>query len=82
MGPFLLGIRASTSTLATLLRRVLAAHVVNGVEAPPPVSAGWTFCDTDADRAREQARRWIGGYYQTVLDHYQFQGDHLARTRG
>jgi alkanesulfonate monooxygenase SsuD/methylene tetrahydromethanopterin reductase-like flavin-dependent oxidoreductase (luciferase family) len=28
------------------------------------------------------ARRYIGGYYQTVLDHYQFQGDHLARTKG
>jgi hypothetical protein len=28
------------------------------------------------------ARRYIGGYYQTVLDHYQFQGDHLAKTKG
>jgi alkanesulfonate monooxygenase SsuD/methylene tetrahydromethanopterin reductase-like flavin-dependent oxidoreductase (luciferase family) len=28
------------------------------------------------------ARRYIGGYYQTVLDHYNFQGDHLARTKG
>jgi alkanesulfonate monooxygenase SsuD/methylene tetrahydromethanopterin reductase-like flavin-dependent oxidoreductase (luciferase family) len=55
---------------------------VNGVEAPPPVSAGWTFCDPDPGRAEEQARRWIGGYYQTVLDHYQFAGDHLAKTRG
>ncbi len=55
---------------------------VNGVEAPPPVSAGWTFCDPDPGRAEEQARRWIGGYYQTVLDHYKFAGDHLARTKG
>jgi alkanesulfonate monooxygenase SsuD/methylene tetrahydromethanopterin reductase-like flavin-dependent oxidoreductase (luciferase family) len=55
---------------------------VNGTAAPPPIAAGWTFCDADAARAREQARRWIGGYYQTVLDHYQFAGDHLARTRG
>jgi alkanesulfonate monooxygenase SsuD/methylene tetrahydromethanopterin reductase-like flavin-dependent oxidoreductase (luciferase family) len=55
---------------------------VNGVEAPPPVSAGWTFCDENAARAEEMARRFIGGYYQTVLDHYQFQGDHLARTKG
>jgi alkanesulfonate monooxygenase SsuD/methylene tetrahydromethanopterin reductase-like flavin-dependent oxidoreductase (luciferase family) len=55
---------------------------VNGVEAPPPVSAGWTFCDESAARAEEMARRFIGGYYQTVLDHYQFQGDHLARTKG
>jgi alkanesulfonate monooxygenase SsuD/methylene tetrahydromethanopterin reductase-like flavin-dependent oxidoreductase (luciferase family) len=55
---------------------------VNGAEAPPPVSAGWTFCDADPGRAEEQARRWIGGYYQTVLDHYKFAGDHLARTKG
>jgi alkanesulfonate monooxygenase SsuD/methylene tetrahydromethanopterin reductase-like flavin-dependent oxidoreductase (luciferase family) len=55
---------------------------VNKTEAPPPISAGWTFCDEDGERARERARRWIGGYYQTVLDHYQFAGDHLARTKG
>jgi alkanesulfonate monooxygenase SsuD/methylene tetrahydromethanopterin reductase-like flavin-dependent oxidoreductase (luciferase family) len=55
---------------------------VNGGDAPPPVSAGWTFCDESAERAEEMARRYIGGYYQTVLDHYQFQGDHLARTKG
>ena len=24
---------------------------VNGVDAPPPVSAGWTFCDESAERA-------------------------------
>src|SRR5205823_4511094 len=55
---------------------------VNGVDAPPPISAGWTFCDPSAERAREMARRYIGGYYHTVLDHYQFQGDHLAKTKG
>ncbi|HEV8615429.1 MAG TPA: LLM class flavin-dependent oxidoreductase [Methylomirabilota bacterium] len=55
---------------------------VNGVEAPRPISAGWTFCDRDAGRAQEMARRYIGGYYQTVLDHYQFAGDHLAHTKG
>ena len=55
---------------------------VNGVDAPPPISAGWTFCDASSARAEEMARRYIGGYYQTVLDHYQFQGDHLAQTKG
>jgi alkanesulfonate monooxygenase SsuD/methylene tetrahydromethanopterin reductase-like flavin-dependent oxidoreductase (luciferase family) len=55
---------------------------VNGTEAPPPISAGWTFCDPSAERARALARQYIGGYYQTVLDHYQFAGEHLARTRG
>jgi alkanesulfonate monooxygenase SsuD/methylene tetrahydromethanopterin reductase-like flavin-dependent oxidoreductase (luciferase family) len=28
------------------------------------------------------ARRYIGGYYQTVLDHYHFELDHLAKTKG
>jgi alkanesulfonate monooxygenase SsuD/methylene tetrahydromethanopterin reductase-like flavin-dependent oxidoreductase (luciferase family) len=55
---------------------------VNGSDAPPPISAGWTLCDDNADRAHERARRWIGGYYQTVLDHYHFEDDHLVRTKG
>jgi len=55
---------------------------VNGVDAPPPISAGWTFCDPSAERAKAMARRYIGGYYQTVLDHYQFAGDHLGKTKG
>ncbi len=38
---------------------------------------------TRAGPAREEmARRYIGGYYQTVLDHYELQGDHLAQTKG
>ena len=55
---------------------------VNGAEAPPPIAAGWTFCDSSADRAEAMARRDIGGYYQTVLDHYHFESDHLAKTKG
>lgn len=54
----------------------------NHAEPPAPVCAGWTFCDSDADRAREQARRWIGGYFESVLEHYKFAGDHLAKTKG
>ncbi len=59
-----------------------AYRQLNGAEAPPPVCAGWTFCDASAERAREQALRYIGGYYQTVLDHYKFQDDHLKTTKG
>jgi len=55
---------------------------INRTEAPPPVCAGWTFCDENAARAHEMARRYIGGYYRTVLDHYHFEDDHLARTKG
>ncbi|HEV7730611.1 MAG TPA: LLM class flavin-dependent oxidoreductase [Candidatus Binatia bacterium] len=55
---------------------------VNHAEAPPTIVAGWTFCDPDADRAREMAVRYIGGYWDTVLRHYELAGDHLAATKG
>jgi alkanesulfonate monooxygenase SsuD/methylene tetrahydromethanopterin reductase-like flavin-dependent oxidoreductase (luciferase family) len=55
---------------------------VNGAEPLPTVCAGWTFCDPDPGRAREMAVRWIGGYWNTVLRHYELTGDHLARTKG
>jgi alkanesulfonate monooxygenase SsuD/methylene tetrahydromethanopterin reductase-like flavin-dependent oxidoreductase (luciferase family) len=55
---------------------------VNGSDAPPPISAGWTFCDPSPARAREMARRYIGGYFETVLAHYHFEADHLAKTAG
>jgi alkanesulfonate monooxygenase SsuD/methylene tetrahydromethanopterin reductase-like flavin-dependent oxidoreductase (luciferase family) len=55
---------------------------VNGADAPAPIAAGWTFCDESADRAETMARQYIGGYYQSVLEHYRFADDHLSKTRG
>jgi alkanesulfonate monooxygenase SsuD/methylene tetrahydromethanopterin reductase-like flavin-dependent oxidoreductase (luciferase family) len=57
-------------------------HQVNGTEAPPPICAGWTFCDKSADRAEALARQYISGYFQTVLDHYNFASDALGKTKG
>ncbi len=55
---------------------------VNGVPAPPSICAGWVFCDEDAGRAEELARKYIGGYWHTVLKHYELRGDHLMKTKG
>jgi alkanesulfonate monooxygenase SsuD/methylene tetrahydromethanopterin reductase-like flavin-dependent oxidoreductase (luciferase family) len=55
---------------------------VNGHEAPPPIVAGWTFCDADAGRAEEMARRYIGGYWRTVVEHYELVGAHLQNIKG
>jgi alkanesulfonate monooxygenase SsuD/methylene tetrahydromethanopterin reductase-like flavin-dependent oxidoreductase (luciferase family) len=55
---------------------------VNGTEPPAPIAAGWTFVDEDAERAREMARRYIGGYFESVLDHYNFGSDYLGQTKG
>jgi alkanesulfonate monooxygenase SsuD/methylene tetrahydromethanopterin reductase-like flavin-dependent oxidoreductase (luciferase family) len=55
---------------------------VNGTEPLPPVCAGWTFCDADPGRAREMAVRYIGGYWESVLRHYELASDHLTKTKG
>jgi alkanesulfonate monooxygenase SsuD/methylene tetrahydromethanopterin reductase-like flavin-dependent oxidoreductase (luciferase family) len=55
---------------------------VNGAEPLPPICAGWTFCDESADRARAMAVRYIGGYWQSVLRHYELAQGHLKQTRG
>jgi alkanesulfonate monooxygenase SsuD/methylene tetrahydromethanopterin reductase-like flavin-dependent oxidoreductase (luciferase family) len=55
---------------------------VNGVDAPAPIVSGWTFCDANAARAEENARRYIGEYYMSVIRHYELIGDHLTKLRG
>jgi alkanesulfonate monooxygenase SsuD/methylene tetrahydromethanopterin reductase-like flavin-dependent oxidoreductase (luciferase family) len=55
---------------------------VNGQEAPAPVVAGWVYCDEDSARAAEVGRRYITGYYRTILDHYELASDHLSKTKG
>jgi alkanesulfonate monooxygenase SsuD/methylene tetrahydromethanopterin reductase-like flavin-dependent oxidoreductase (luciferase family) len=57
-------------------------HEVNGTDAPPPICAGWTFCDENPERARELAYRYIGGYWKTVVKHYELIGDHLTKMKG
>ncbi|HUE40091.1 MAG TPA: LLM class flavin-dependent oxidoreductase [Candidatus Binatia bacterium] len=57
-------------------------HEVNRTDAPPPICAGWTLCDENADRAEEYARRYIGGYWKSVVKHYELIGDHLTKMRG
>jgi alkanesulfonate monooxygenase SsuD/methylene tetrahydromethanopterin reductase-like flavin-dependent oxidoreductase (luciferase family) len=53
-----------------------------GSEPPPPCCAGWTFVDESADRAEELARTYIGGYWDSVVKHYEFDRDHLKHTPG
>lgn len=57
-------------------------ETLHNAEPPAPIIAGWTFCDPDRDRAYEMARTYIGGYWQTVLDHYRFHEDHLKGQKG
>lgn len=55
---------------------------VNGIDAPPPMFATWTICHEDEKQAYEMGRRYIGGYWQTILDHYKFHTGHLKGQKG
>jgi len=55
---------------------------VNGIDAPPPIVGGWTYCDENADRGAEHARTYIGEYWHSVVRHYELIGDHLTKMRG
>lgn len=50
--------------------------------APPPLAIDFTFCDRDAGRAEELARRHIAGYYLSVIKHYEFNEDYHAKIKG
>lgn len=69
-------VQEEVSTYRTTYRQAI------GEEPPAPVVAGWTFVDESADRAEEQARCWIGGYWDSVIDHYEFDQPHLKSTPG
>ena len=59
-------------------------HEVNGIDAPPPIVGGWTYCDENADRAAEYARKYIGEYWRSVVRHYELDRrppDEDARLR-
>jgi alkanesulfonate monooxygenase SsuD/methylene tetrahydromethanopterin reductase-like flavin-dependent oxidoreductase (luciferase family) len=55
---------------------------LNKEDPPAPVMAGWVMCDPDLKRSRTLAEQYIGGYWQTVLDHYRFHEDHLKGQKG
>ena len=59
-----------------------AFHEIHGEPAPPPVLAGWVFCDEDETRAREGAEQWITAYYRTAIAHYEFTSDHFKEEKG
>ncbi|MFI4975471.1 MAG: LLM class flavin-dependent oxidoreductase [Caulobacterales bacterium] len=61
--------------------RTVYREVIGG-EAPAPINAGWVICDEDEGRAREMAVKHIGGYWQSVIRHYELKGDHLQSMKG
>jgi len=54
----------------------------NGFPPPAPIATGWVFCDENADRAHELAMRYIGSYFDSVLEHYHYDTDALKGVKG
>ena len=73
--------KAWDDTVADIKKYNTVYEAVNKRAAPPPISAGWVFCDPDPVRAREMAQQHIGDYYESVLAHYDF-GEHMKTTKG
>ena len=55
---------------------------LKGTEAPAPMVTGWVCCHEDSETAREMALEYIGGYYHSVMSHYELGGAHFESTQG
>ena len=55
---------------------------IHGQPAPRPYIAGWVMCDHDGAKAEALAREYIGGYWRSVVQHYEMSSDHFATTKG
>ena len=61
--------------LRTLYRKV------NGAERPRRSSAAGPIATRTRSRRRD-ARKYIGGYWKSVIRHYELVGDHLTKMKG
>lgn len=53
-----------------------------GGSAPPCAAVGFTIVHHDAEKAREMAYKYIGRYFESIIDHYDLAGDRIKGTKG
>lgn len=49
---------------------------------PPPFTQTLVLVDADEKRAHELGRKYLGGYWASVVAHYKFNEPHLTQTPG
>lgn len=54
----------------------------HGRNPPRPIITSYTVCHRDAGKAKDMAAKYIGGYWKEVVKHYEFTGEHFAKTTG
>ena len=55
---------------------------LHGRAAPPLMTADFCLCMPEADEAEAKARKYMGAYLGSLLEHYEVMGDHFAVTEG
>ncbi len=54
----------------------------HGTPAPPLMTADFSYCDADGQRAAERAPGYMGRYLASLLEHYELMGEHFGDTPG
>jgi alkanesulfonate monooxygenase SsuD/methylene tetrahydromethanopterin reductase-like flavin-dependent oxidoreductase (luciferase family) len=54
----------------------------DGAVAPAPHMVDFYYLHEDPEVAREHAARFAGRYYESVVRHYSFTGEHFQNTKG
>jgi alkanesulfonate monooxygenase SsuD/methylene tetrahydromethanopterin reductase-like flavin-dependent oxidoreductase (luciferase family) len=55
---------------------------IHGHPAPPPAFGAWVYCHEDEEVARERAFEYVGRYWDSTLEHYQFHTGHMSSQKG
>jgi alkanesulfonate monooxygenase SsuD/methylene tetrahydromethanopterin reductase-like flavin-dependent oxidoreductase (luciferase family) len=55
---------------------------LHGEAPPPPMTADFCLCLPDGMNTEELAKRHMGLYLASVLEHYEVMGDHFKTTKG
>ncbi len=53
-----------------------------GRPIPPPMLTDVTLCHEDEEEARRMAEEYIGRHFASVMEHYDFAGDHFKNIKG
>ncbi|MFC9355755.1 LLM class flavin-dependent oxidoreductase [Rhodococcus sp. NPDC057014] len=71
VGLLLIAFKSWDETAKDLVRyREAFAKFNNGAEAPGPLVSVLVTCDDDSERAEKTAKKYMGNYYRSVIDHY------------
>jgi alkanesulfonate monooxygenase SsuD/methylene tetrahydromethanopterin reductase-like flavin-dependent oxidoreductase (luciferase family) len=69
-------VKKECDTFRSIYQEAIGSH------PPAPICASWSYVDPSPDRAAERARLWIGRYWDSVVEHYEFDKPHLKDTPG